>query len=171
MYSRLAPSTQVPCDSCKNLNEIISGQKEKIVLLESRLRDCVRAFKQVLAENKDIKKQLESKPPQTSTSEPLRSIPSPSKEEESRVSSLETNISELSEICGKYEKENLLLQSKLDQYAIECDNLRSKLRQSVSREVTDASIDSKESSNPPTVAEGKRVVTKNKYTQVDIYVK
>ncbi|XP_074601400.1 uncharacterized protein LOC141855320 [Brevipalpus obovatus] len=136
------------CFKCREYHEVINIQKEKLSTLEVRLRDCVRAYKQVLQEKSVLQETLESCKDKSTRSE----------EDERRFARLESNLAELSLVCGKYEAENLKNHTMIDELNRECQSLRDQLNARQSNETSDIC-------DPNANQNGE----KHKWTQTDIY--
>lgn len=136
------------CSKCRDFQEVVNLQKEKLSTLEVRLRDCVRAYKQVLQEKGVLQETLESCKDKSTRSE----------EDERRFSRLESNLAELSLVCGKYEAENLKNHTLIDELNRKCQSLHDQLTARQSNETSNTS-------DPYTNQNGE----KHKWTQTDIY--
>lgn len=101
------------CSNCDKLNAIIDEQKHKMQLIETRLKDLIRAYKRVTLE-KDNLLAISS-----SSVLPLND----SHEQQKRLSILESSVAEMSAICGKYESQRIKDKQSIEELTQKCEQL------------------------------------------------
>mgnify|MGYP007030521128 CR=1 FL=1 len=106
------------CENCFQLNSIVKEQKEKITLIETRLKDLVKAYKKVCYE-RDVLIDANNTKKQTQLFF--------EKQQQERLLSLESRIAEMSSICGKYEYEKIEDNQTIQQLTTKCQQLNHEL--------------------------------------------
>jgi hypothetical protein len=101
------------CSNCDKLDKIIGEQKDKMQLIETRLKDVIRAYKRVTLE-KDNLLAISS-----SSVLPLND----SHEQQKRLSILESSVAEMSAICGKYESQRIKDKESIEELTQKCEQL------------------------------------------------
>ena len=106
------------CENCIQLNSIVKEQKEKIILIETRLKDLVKAYKKVCYE-RDVLIDSNNTNKQTQLFF--------EKQQQERLLSLESRIAEMSSICGKYESEKIKDNQTIERLTTKCEQLNHEL--------------------------------------------
>ncbi|CAG2165080.1 unnamed protein product [Oppiella nova] len=106
------------CPNCVKVNEVMSDQKNKMALIEVRLRDLVKAYKKVCSERDNLLAIS------SATVLPIND----SHEQQKRLSSLEASVAEMSAICGKYESQSFKDQQLIHELTQRCEQLTNELK-------------------------------------------
>ncbi|KAJ6217586.1 hypothetical protein RDWZM_008743 [Blomia tropicalis] len=103
------------CTKCDRFQSIIDEQKSKIQLLETRLKDLLRAYKLVLKEKDNLRNLNASITADVDSTQ------------QKRISDLEENVIHMSSICGKFELEREHDKQQIEQLENECESLKKQL--------------------------------------------
>ncbi|XP_054153945.1 uncharacterized protein LOC128952560 [Oppia nitens] len=121
------------CPNCHKLDEILKEKTNKMTLIEVRLRDLVKAYKRVCVEKENLQMLSIS----STAVLPLND----SHEQQKRLSSLEDKITEMSQICGKYESQSLVDKQLIQELTQKCEYLTNELKSKMSSVETNSSKD------------------------------
>lgn len=105
------------CQNCSSLASLVDEQKSKIQLLESRLKNVLRAYKVACKEKEEF-----------ITMNTSHNIDVDGKQQK-RIAELEENVVNLSRLCGEFESERTQLQRDVNKLEHECDSLHKQLDQ------------------------------------------
>lgn len=101
------------CLDCNELKGIISEQKNKMGLIEKRMKDLIMAYKTITTERDNLLAIS------SSAVLPLND----SHEQQKRLSILESSVAEMSAICGKYESQRVKDKQLIEQLTQKCEQL------------------------------------------------
>lgn len=132
------------CANCVRLSTVVEDQKNKLQLLETRLKDLVRAYKVVCKEkdnllNSNVATDIDTK-------------------QQKRIAELEENVIRMSAMCGKFELEKIQDKEQIEKLEIENDKLKSEIEKCLTQVP-----------QPPPIVEISPLMVecKNKHSQTD----
>lgn len=113
MASSQQKQSQTKCSNCDSLTTVIDSQQGKVKLLESRLKDVLRAYKTVCKE-KDELVAINANISVNSNAQPGQI----------RMAQLEESIVNMSNLHAKLEQESKLKDEQIERLMRECNSLR-----------------------------------------------
>ena len=129
MSTKNIPSTG--CTNCNRFQSIIDEQKSKLNLLETRLKDLIRAYKLITKERDQLQQKISSSLSTLTIIDNHVDHDQQRQQQQKRISELEQNVCHLSRLCGELEtdrKHDQLrikdLQAKYEQLSNESEKNR-----------------------------------------------